>query len=235
MYNLTMQRYISHQLSATIIYESFSFSQIVVSLPSMNQTPKIAVIHPNSLCCLAMRTILADIAPFMGVSRNVEIAIYSSTDELQEDNPHSTILFFIAREVLMQDSSFYLPLARRCIVLTEGANEVTPEGFRTVDIRRPERELIKAFLTIHNAAHLAHGISPHTPPEQKNLLSEREKDVLSLIVKGYINKEIADRLNISTPTVIFHRRNISEKIGSKSVGRLTIYVVMNGIVDVREL
>ena len=65
--------------------------------------------------------------------------------------------------------------------------------------------------------------------------SVEEKDVLSLIVKGYINKEIADRLNISTPTVIFHRRNISEKIGSKSVGRLTIYAVMNGIVDVREL
>jgi DNA-binding CsgD family transcriptional regulator len=75
---------------------------------------------------------------------------------------------------------------------------------------------------------------PH-PPKQEELLSQREKDVLSLIVKGYINKEIADRLNISTPTVIFHRRNISEKLGSKSVGRLTIYAVMNGIVDVSEL
>jgi DNA-binding CsgD family transcriptional regulator len=73
------------------------------------------------------------------------------------------------------------------------------------------------------------------PPKQEELLSQREKDVLSLIVKGYINKEIADRLNISTPTVIFHRRNISEKLGSKSVGRLTIYAVMNGIVDVSEL
>ena len=88
---------------------------------------------------------------------------------------------------------------------------------------------------IHNAAHHAHGIALHSKPEQVELLSQREKDVLSLIVKGYINKEIADMLNISTPTVIFHRRNISEKIGSKSVGRLTIYAVMNGIVDVSEL
>ncbi|MBR4854954.1 MAG: helix-turn-helix transcriptional regulator [Alistipes sp.] len=201
----------------------------------MNHMHKIAVIHPNSLCCLAMRTILADIAPFMGVSRNVEIAIYNSVEELSEEDSHSTILYFISREVLMLDLQFFSPIARRCIVLTEGEQESVPEGFRSVDIRRPERELIKSFLTIHNAAHLAHGINPHTSTEQDDLLSQREKDVLSLIVKGYINKEIADKLNISTPTVIFHRRNISEKIGSKSVGRLTIYAVMNGIVDVREL
>ena len=156
-------------------------------------------------------------------------------EELSEEDSHSTILYFISREVLMLDLQFFSPIARRCIVLTEGEQESVPEGFRSVDIRRPERELIKSFLTIHNAAHLAHGINPHTSTEQDDLLSQREKDVLSLIVKGYINKEIADKLNISTPTVIFHRRNISEKIGSKSVGRLTIYAVMNGIVDVREL
>jgi DNA-binding CsgD family transcriptional regulator len=102
-------------------------------------------------------------------------------------------------------------------------------------MRCSERELIKAFLTIHNTAHIAHNVNMPHPPKQEELLSQREKDVLSLIVKGYINKEIADRLNISTPTVIFHRRNISEKLGSKSVGRLTIYAVMNGIVDVSEL
>lgn len=201
----------------------------------MNQTPKIAVIHPNSLCCLAMRTILADIAPFMGVSRSVEFAIYNSVEELEGDNPHSIILYFIAQEVLMQNLEHFMPLARRCIVLTDGDAEPTPECFRKVNMRSPERELIKAFLTIHNAAHIAHHIDIHHPSEQEELLSQREKDVLSLIVKGYINKEIADKLNISTPTVIFHRRNISEKIGSKSVGRLTIYAVMNGIVDVREL
>ena len=201
----------------------------------MNHMHKIAVIHPNSLCCLAMRTILADIAPFMGVSHNVEIAIYNSVDELSEEDSHSTILYFIAHEALMQNIELFAPLARRCIVLADGEDVHLPEGFRKVNMRCPERELIKAFLTIHNAAHIAHNVNMHHPAEQEELLSQREKDVLSLIVKGYINKEIADQLNISTPTVIFHRRNISEKIGSKSVGRLTIYAVMNGIVDVREL
>ena len=76
---------------------------------------------------------------------------------------------------------------------------------------------------------------PHPAPDYAELLSQREKDVLALTVKGYINKEIADTLNISTATVIFHRRNIAEKLGTRSVGRMTIYAVMNGIVDMHEL
>ena len=213
----------------------FRCHKLLYLCKSMNPTPKIAVIHPNSLCCMAMRTILSDIAPFMGATHGVEIATYNSAKDMQEDNPHATFLYFVAYEVFEQNLEFFEPLARRCIVLTEGKQNNIPAIFRTVDMQCPERELIKTFLMIHNAAHHAHGIALHSKPEEVELLSQREKDVLSLIVKGYINKEIADMLNISTPTVIFHRRNISEKIGSKSVGRLTIYAVMNGIVDVREL
>jgi DNA-binding NarL/FixJ family response regulator len=63
-------------------------------------------------------------------------------------------------------------------------------------------------------------------------LSAREIEVLTLIVRGLINKEIADRLNISITTVISHRKNIMEKLGIRSVSGLTIYAVMNGYVDV---
>ena len=201
----------------------------------MNQRPKIAVIHPNSLCCLAMRTILTDIAPFVGMFREVDIVAYNSMEEFMDDAPEATIHFFIAADILAENTAYFATLQRRCIVLTEGGNETLPDGFRAVDIHRPERELLKAFLTMHSTAHTAHGMEPHVDKEDSELLSQREKDVLALIVKGYINKEIADILNISTPTVVFHRRNISEKIGSKSIGRQTIYAVMNGIVDFREL
>ena len=128
---------------------------------------------------------------------------------------------------------FFAPQSRRCIVLVEDDTQNLPQEFRSIDIRRPERELLKSFLMMHGSAHSMHGMP--TAKEEEGELSQREKDVLALIVKGYINKEIADKLNISTATVIFHRRNISEKIGSKSVGRQTIYAVMNGIVDFREL
>jgi len=57
-------------------------------------------------------------------------------------------------------------------------------------------------------------------------LSEREIDVLRLLASGMATKEIADALNISTNTVITHRKNISFKTGIKSVSGLTIYAVV---------
>ena len=201
----------------------------------MNQRPKIVIIHPNSLCCLAMRTILTDIAPFVDMFRDVEVLSYNSFDEFTADNPANAIHFFISDDTLTHNAHFFNAISRRCIVLVEGGENFHIDGFRTIDIRRPERELLKAFLMMQNAAHHAHGMEHHATQEEKELLSQRGKDVLALIVKGYINKEIADKLNISTPTVIFHRRNISEKIGSRAIGRQTIYAVMNGIVDVKDL
>lgn len=201
----------------------------------MNNSHKIVIIHPNSLCCLAMRTILTDIAPFINIFRDVEVLSYNSFEEFTSDNPSNTIHFFISDTILNNNINFFNAISRRCIVLVEGDDTLKGEGFRCVDIRRPERELLKAFLVMQNAAHHAHGMEHHATLEEKELLSQREKDVLALIVKGYINKEIADMLNISTPTVIFHRRNISEKIGSRAIGRQTIYAVMNGIVDVKDL
>ena len=70
---------------------------------------------------------------------------------------------------------------------------------------------------------------------KKNRLSEREKDVLRLMIKGHINKEIAKELNISTATAIFHRNNICDKLGTRSIGKLTIYAVLSGIVSIKEI
>ena len=54
-------------------------------------------------------------------------------------------------------------------------------------------------------------------------------------MQGYINKEIADQLNIGLTTVITHRKNIMEKLGMKSVSALTIYAVMHGYVDINKI
>lgn len=67
---------------------------------------------------------------------------------------------------------------------------------------------------------------------QQEALSDREIDVLKLLVGGKANKEIADLLNISIHTVISHRKNISQKTGIKSVAGLTIYAVVNNIISI---
>jgi len=167
--------------------------------------------------------------------REVDVVSYNSMEEFMEDGAQNVVHFFVDAQSVRDNISFFRAPHCRCIILSEGKDD-TIEGFHSLDLYRSERELLKIFLTMFNSAHMSHGNEPHSLPQEEDLtLSQREKDVLALLVKGYINKEIADKLNISTPTVIFHRRNISEKIGSKSIGRLTIYAVMNGIVDVREL
>ena len=62
-------------------------------------------------------------------------------------------------------------------------------------------------------------------------LSERERDVLVLVAKGYTNKEIAQELFISPHTVISHRKNIVHKTGIRSVAGLTVYAVLNKLID----
>lgn len=76
--------------------------------------------------------------------------------------------------------------------------------------------------------------SEHSDDSQlhQEILSEREIDVLKLLVAGNANKEIADKLNISTHTVISHRKNISQKTGIKSVSGLTIYAVVKNIITI---
>ncbi len=67
---------------------------------------------------------------------------------------------------------------------------------------------------------------------QQKRLTGREIEVLRLLSKGYSNKQIADELFISIHTVISHRKNITEKLGIKSVAGLTIYGIINNIVNV---
>ena len=66
-------------------------------------------------------------------------------------------------------------------------------------------------------------------------LSDREKDVLIQLVHGLSNKEIADVLCISTHTVISHRKNITRKLNIHSTAGLTIYAIVNKLVDINSL
>lgn len=72
------------------------------------------------------------------------------------------------------------------------------------------------------------------PKSDINELSTRERDILTAVAKGKTNKEIADEFNISIYTVISHRRNISQKLGINSIPGLTVYAIMNKLVDLSD-
>lgn len=69
----------------------------------------------------------------------------------------------------------------------------------------------------------------------ESVLSSREKEIVALAVKGLKNKEIADKLFISVHTVLTHRKNISHKLDIHSISGLTIYAIVNGIVNLDDL
>lgn len=75
----------------------------------------------------------------------------------------------------------------------------------------------------------------HEDNEDKENLSSREKEIISHVVKGHTNQEIADLLFISVHTVMTHRRNIAKKLQIHSATGLTIYAIVNKIVDLSEI
>lgn len=69
----------------------------------------------------------------------------------------------------------------------------------------------------------------------RDQLSQREKEIVALVAKGLTNKEIADALFLSVHTVITHRRNIAKKLEIHSATGLTIYAIVNHLVDLSDI
>ena len=73
------------------------------------------------------------------------------------------------------------------------------------------------------------------PKAEGEELSQREKEILICVAKGMLNKEIADLYNISIYTVITHRKNITRKTGIKTVAGLTVYALLNNLIDMNSV
>lgn len=196
--------------------------------------PQIAILSENTLEAMSLRSLISDIAP------GVDIACYSNIDSFNAASPLVAHMF-ISAKLLFANMEMFRPMLRRTIVITDGDNtQFAQLGMHSIDTTQSESAIVRKILQIHSAGHPvghhAHNVErAATTTAEKATLSQREKEVLALLVKGYINKEIADKLNISLTTVIFHRNNISEKLKTRSLGRLTIYAVLNNIVSLSEI
>ena len=107
--------------------------------------------------------------------------------------------------------------------------EILKQYHTTIDIADDGEKISQKLL------HSIDALSAPADLIDKNELSEREKEILISLAKGKINKEIADLHHISVHTVITHRKNIIRKTGIKSVSGLTVYAILNNLIDINEV
>lgn len=193
-------------------------------------TPCIAIIDRNTLGATALRNIL------WNTFSNVEVHLYNSMDSFIRDSNRHFIHFFIESDILFRHIDEFITLRKQTTVLSVGRNRrFAEEGFNILDISMSEAEITDRLLYIQLISRFE---DPQEIKRNKGIgeaLSSREKEVLKLMIKGLINKEIAQQLEISVTTVIFHRNNICEKLQTRSIGKLTIFAVLSGIIDINEI
>ena len=89
--------------------------------------------------------------------------------------------------------------------------------------------------TLSNKISRLQNIVPDEENDNQETLSQREKEIVVCVVKGMTNKETAEQLFLSIHTVITHRRNISKKLQIHSAAGLTIYAIVNKLVEIGEI
>lgn len=191
--------------------------------------PRIAIISGNALMNIGLKTILERIIPM------AEVCVFGNLDELFDE--HKFFHFFVSSQIFAEHNRFFAERSHKTIVLVASEQNLLPVGIHTLDVSRDEESIVRDILRLHQSAHRGgHNMPRDVPTEHPAMpLSQRECDVLRLLVRGMLNKEIADALEISINTVITHRRNITEKLGTRSVSALTIYAVTHGIADIESI
>jgi DNA-binding CsgD family transcriptional regulator len=168
----------------------------------------------------------------------VEVLIYGSMDSFIRDSNRHFIHFFVSSDIFFTHVDEFDFLRNQTTVLCIGPNRrYEAAGFKVLDISLPEQELIGKLLHIQLVSKYDSMQGEHfgLRGRTENELSQREKEVLALIVKGHTNKEISGLLDISITTVIFHRNNICDKLRTRSIGKMTIHAVLSGIVEINEI
>ena len=192
--------------------------------------PCLAIIDTNTLSNIALRSVLWD------VYNNVEVYTYGDMDSFIRDSNRHFVHFFVNSDILFKHIDEFETLKNQTTVISVGPDKkFSKAGFNVLDISLPEEELMSKLLRIQLVSRyeVQHGKTSRLKSSSE--LSPREKDVLRLMVKGMINKEMAETLGISATTVIFHRNNICEKLQTRSIGKLTIFAVLSGIIDINEI
>lgn len=203
--------------------------------------PAIAVVTPSILTGLGLESILCRIIPM------AEVEVYDRFERFAAERPDRFFHYFVASQTFVEHNAFFLERRHKSILLTDGAPHSTLRELHCLDISQSEEGLVRDILRLHQHAHRRGYPAVHptcdpgrctAAPEASGAqerLTQREIEVLTLIVQGLLNKQIARQLGVALTTVISHRRNLIAKLGIRSVAGLTIYAVTKGYVDAEQL
>jgi DNA-binding CsgD family transcriptional regulator len=183
----------------------------------MQKTKQIAIILPDTLQSAGLQSLLTDYFPPVG------IAFFSSFECMASatNDPYPYDYYFTLPEIFVLNADFFLPRkAKTVLLISRDAGSATGNNLNILATQETIIENLQQLFA-------SEGNNPVS--EKSKELSSRETDVLKCIVQGLTNKDIADNLNISLNTVLTHRKNITSKLGIKTVSGLTFYAIMNGL------
>lgn len=189
---------------------------------------KILIADPSYLIRKGILTILNELKAVTKVEEA------SNLDELQEalesTAPHILLVNTTLSNLSNGDRIIKKHLAKMDVMAI--INTLLPD---------PENE--KAISIFDSKAVLLNKLRDQVKNSQKSVkqldssdeLTDREKDVLQKVALGKTNKEVAEELFISTHTVISHRKNITRKLGIKTVSGLTVYAILNQLIKLEDI
>lgn len=178
----------------------------------------LAIITPNALTALGLHALVQQVMPA------INIATFGSWAEAEQKLTTPVGHLFVD-ECLMPPPTTSLPTQRTIVLTTQKSTQYAQP---MLDVSQPANSIVQDLLQMMRQGHYHPSPTTHHLPSP---LTPREREVLQCVVKGMINKEIADELHISLTTVITHRKNITQKLNVKSAAGLTLYAIIHGLAD----
>lgn len=185
---------------------------------------KIFIAHPFEIIRKGLEKLISE-----NFSYDIEILL--NIDELKAEKfiDHNSILFIDAQSSDYKSKIYPLRDIKSLKIIGLSDKNINPgklfdnlinTDIKTIEIKKIINQYAEESLNRKN---------------EEEELSRREKEVLREVAYGLSNKEIAEKLFISIHTVISHRKNITEKLGIRTISGLTVYAMIKGIINIKNI
>lgn len=199
----------------------------------MSTTLKIVIAEPSAIICCGLETMLKRL-PGLRVQLIEITNIESLTEDLRTHRPDILIInpsipgHFTAPH--LKEMTGCTEMKMLALVYTAVDQSLLRNYDDQISIFDSADELKLKLERLHAKPADSDGEN-----DEQQTLSVREKEIVVCVVKGMTNREIADRLFLSTHTVITHRRNIARKLQVHSASALTVYAIVNKLVELKDI